>query len=197
MSTPITRREALFMIAASVPCAVACNVLSLPRGSTVTSGPTPTCAFTVDNPEGPFYLRDAPFRTKIAPDDMAGQRLFISGTVTDCERPLPDAIVDVWQASPEGRYDMGPDYLLRGRVRAGADGSYNFETVLPGNYGNRPAHIHYRISHSQAQTLITQLYFVGDPHNEADRLVRPSLIIPLEETEGALYGVFDIGLQPL
>lgn len=84
-------------------------------------------------------------------------------------------------------------------------GFYEFETIHPGHYPLnetrlRPAHIHYRTSHPSHRTLITQLYFKGDPHIEGDPFVRPSLIIELaEKTIGAQTyesGVFDIVLAP-
>ncbi|MFK0110211.1 catechol 1,2-dioxygenase [Streptomyces sp. NPDC091217] len=76
-----------------------------------------------------------------------------------------------------------PEYNLRGRVVADSEGRYEFRTVAPGieplglNEGNpvtelaenlglagvRPLHIHYIVSAEGHHTLITQLYFDGDP----------------------------------
>ena len=96
------------------------------------------------------------------------------------------------------------EYLLRGRIRAGADGRYSFDTILPGNYRVtetwlRPRHIHYTVSHPSRQSLTTQLYFEGDPQNSSDPMVKPALIIPLKRSQGkeaaaALEGTFDIVL---
>lgn len=196
----ITRRHALRLIVASVPCFVGgCAALDFLTSRQAASGraPTAACHVTADNPAGPFYLADAPFRSRIYPDDMTGTPLRLSGVVTgvDCVTPLQDAVVDVWQANPNGEYDFSEQYVMRGRLNSDSNGFYQLETLVPGLYGSRPRHIHFMISHPQAQTLITQLYFEGDERNNTDSLVKPSLIIPLEEADsGALRGTFDIAL---
>ena len=173
-----------------------------------------SCAATHDNPSGPFYLAGAPFRNQLAPENLAGERLRIAGRVLaagSCE-PLAGAVVDVWHASSGGHYygleasqPLKPeDYLLRGRIRTGADGRYSFDTILPGNYRVsetwvRPRHIHYIVSHPSRQSLTTQLYFEGDPNNATDPMVQSSLIIPLSRRPGegavaAFEGTFDITL---
>lgn len=170
------------------------------------------CPSTENNPEGPFYIPGAPFRSQLAPESQPGERLRISGRILaapGCE-PLAGAIVDVWHASAAGYYygleaarPLRPEeFLLRGRIRTGADGGYSFDTILPGNYRvtetwTRPRHIHYIVSHPSRRSLTTQLYFEGDPRNEADPLLKDSLIIPLKrrQGEGAGYeGTFDIVL---
>lgn len=196
MTQDISRRTALRLLVFGGACAFAsgCGLLEHFQQTTATIA----CPFTVDNPEGPFWKADAPFRRDIA-DGLAGQRLVIDGIVTrsdDCLNPLSGAIVDVWQADTGGVYDMTNAYLLRGRRQTGTDGRYEFETIVPGNYGRRPAHIHYRITHSEGRTLITQLYFDGFTYNDTDSLVRPTLIIPLAERAGVLHGTFNISLQP-
>ena len=172
-----------------------------------------SCSVTEDNPSGPFYLAGAPFQSQLAPKNLPGERLRISGRVLaagSCE-PLDGAVVDVWHASSGGYYygleatqPLKPeDYLLRGRIRTGADGSYAFDTILPGNYRVsdtwvRPRHIHYIVSHPSHPSLTTQLYFEGDPQNARDSLVKSALIIPLrrkgEGAVAAFEGTFDIVL---
>lgn len=172
------------------------------------------CAPTENNPEGPFYLPGAPFRSQLAPASLAGEPLRISGRVLaggGCA-PLAGAVVDVWHAGPSGFYygleadqPLKPeDYLLRGRIRTGEDGRYAFDTVLPGHYRVsetwvRPRHIHYSVSHPDRGRLITQLYFEGDPANTTDRLIKNSLIISLKPRQGSgasgREGTFDIVLK--
>lgn len=173
-----------------------------------------SCTATEENPSGPFYLAGAPFQSRLAPENFPGERLRIAGRVLaagNCE-PLSGAIVDVWHASSGGYYygleaprPLKPeDYLLRGRIRTGADGRYAFDTILPGNYRvsetwARPRHIHYLVSHPSRQSLTTQLYFEGDPQNVRDPLVKSALIIPLKRSQGegaaaAYQGTFDIVL---
>jgi protocatechuate 3,4-dioxygenase beta subunit len=172
------------------------------------------CPATANNPEGPFYIPGAPFRSQLAPAEQPGERLRIAGRVlaaSGCE-PLAGAVVDVWHASAAGYYygleasrPLRPEeFLLRGRLRTGEDGRYAFDTVLPGNYKVnetwvRPRHIHFIVSHAAHRSLITQLYFEGDPHNQTDPMVKTSLIIPLKPRQGeggsvGREGVFDIVL---
>jgi protocatechuate 3,4-dioxygenase beta subunit len=173
------------------------------------------CPPTENNPEGPFYIPGAPFRSRLAPEGMAGEPLRIAGRVlsaADC-KPLAGAVVDVWHAGTAGFYygleadrPLQPEeYLLRGRIRTGEDGRYAFDTILPGHYRVsenwvRPRHIHYIVSHPDRGRLITQLYFEGDPANTGDRLIKNSLIIPLKPRPGSgsagQEGSFDILLKP-
>ena len=172
-----------------------------------------SCSSTENNPEGPFYIPGAPFRNRLAPENQPGERLRISGRVLaapGCE-PLSGAIVDVWHASAAGYYYgleatrplKAEEYLLRGRIRTGENGSYSFDTILPGNYRvtetwTRPRHIHYIVSHPNRRGLTTQLYFEGDPVNQADPMFKPSLTTPLKRRQGegaGFEGTFDIVLS--
>ena len=175
-----------------------------------------TCAPTEANPEGPFYIGGAPFRTQIAPGGEPGERLVVSGTVLSAAacRPLQGAVVDVWHANAAGMYyglegAAGDEaWQLRGRARTGEDGAYRFETILPGRYPLspsrlRPRHIHYLVTAPGHRPLATQLYFAGDPSLEGDPLVRQGLVMPLGATRatggvGTLWSVvFDVTLAPL
>jgi len=174
-----------------------------------------SCHPTEENPQGPFYLPDMPSRPQLAPNDEPGDRLTVSGRVLSAPecRPLAGAVVEVWHASAGGIYygmegAGGPDASrLRGLLRTGEDGGYRFETVLPGRYPlsprrYRPRHIHYLVSHPAHRTLVTQLYFAGDPDLAGDPLVRPSLVVPLRNVGAAakrgrlLAASFDVVLAP-
>lgn len=163
------------------------------------------CAPTTSDVQGPYYIAGAPERMKIAADNEPGERLVISGRVfgPDCETPLADAVVDVWQADAQGNYHGAEqNYRLRGVMRTDSDGNYAFETIMPGRYaietGFRPAHIHFMVSYPGYKPLITQLYFAGDPYlppNDACgpgcNSDEPDRIITLDEANG-FSGVFDI-----
>jgi hypothetical protein len=65
-----------------------------------------------------------------------------------------------------------PDLWYRGSYFADEDGSYSFNTIIPGRYLNgsqfRPAHLHFRITARGHSSRITQLYFAEDPYIEND-----------------------------
>lgn len=110
-----------------------------------------------------------------------GERLLVEGTLTDeAGRPVPGALIEIWQANGAGRYihreelhaaPLDPNFTGAGRALTGEDGRYRFVTIKPGSYpwGNhrnawRPAHIHFSVfGVGIAQRLITQMYFPGDP----------------------------------
>ncbi len=150
---------------------------------------------TESNIEGPYYRKDAPFRSKLA-TGLKGEALKISGKVLSPDgTPLREALVDVWQADKEGAYDQTSDaFVLRGRIKTDKDGLYVYETIMPGQYdlgeAKRPAHIHYKVSAAGHALLTTQLYFKGDPWISKDPFVRKSLIIEVADKAGT----FDIVL---
>jgi protocatechuate 3,4-dioxygenase, beta subunit len=110
-----------------------------------------------------------------------GERMILHGRVLDENaRPVPDTLVEIWQANAGGRYrhrndtylaPIDPNFGGCGRTVTDAQGHYAFRTVKPGAYpwrnwinSWRPAHIHVSVfGPSFAQRLITQLYFEGDP----------------------------------
>jgi protocatechuate 3,4-dioxygenase beta subunit len=111
-----------------------------------------------------------------------GQRIIVWGRVVDAGgRPVPDTLVEVWQANAAGRYrhdadrrpsaPLDPNFSGAGRTLTDAEGRYRFVTVKPGaypwrNHHNawRPAHIHFSVfGRSFAQRLVTQMYFPDDP----------------------------------
>jgi protocatechuate 3,4-dioxygenase beta subunit len=159
---------------------------------------------------GPYYLAGAPFRTDIAGPEERGERIVIKGTVSDCTTSIPNALIEVWQTDAGGAYhDHSEGYRMRGQMKAGSRGNYEFRSVKPGRYGLRgqfrPAHIHIRVSHPGYETLVTQLYFRGDPYlwpNDSCgtycKSNDPNRIIELKREKAGLYtGQFDIVLKPL
>ncbi len=165
---------------------------------------------TEDNILGPFHVKGAPFRGKISPPGAKGDILVIKGRVFgfDTKKPLHNTSIDIWQANNKGNYDYGKNttqtYYYRARLITDENGYYEYETIHPGAYklGQnfwRPPHIHYLVRREGYKTLITQLYFRGDPHQKEDSFIKNSLIIDLNEinNSGSRYkaGVFDIVLE--
>jgi protocatechuate 3,4-dioxygenase, beta subunit len=113
--------------------------------------------------------------------EAIGQRIIVHGQVKDeNSRPVPNVLVEFWQANAGGRYrhkndryiaPLDPNFGGCGRAITGAEGYYYFRTIKPApypwrNFVNswRPAHIHFSIFGSAfVQRLITQMYFEGDP----------------------------------
>jgi protocatechuate 3,4-dioxygenase, beta subunit len=110
-----------------------------------------------------------------------GERIIVHGQVLDGNgRPVPNVLVEFWQANAGGRYrhkndnyvaPIDPNFGGCGRTITDEAGHYSFRTVKPGPYpwrnhvnSWRPAHIHFSVFGSGfVQRLITQMYFEGDP----------------------------------
>lgn len=163
--------------------------------------PTPSCVETEPNILGPFYRANAPERTAL-PHPTEQKLVVIRGNVrgnrASCGA-LDGAVVEIWQADETGAYDnTTPQYLMRGTQRTGADGSYRFETILPGWYLNgaqyRPRHIHFKLTAPGFEELVTQLYFKDDPYLADDPFYHPSLVMPLVDLGDSYDVIFDIVL---
>ncbi len=163
---------------------------ALPATEAVLSRP---CEPTPADQEGPYYKAGAPFTDRMAPADLPGDRLILTGVVvdTDCKTPLAGAVIDLWQADSKGNYDFSDSYILRGKVKTDDQGHYRMETIVPGYYEPRPRHIHIKVSFSGRPTLTSQIYFTGDPR--AAGLPAALLIDPVEK-DGVLTAEFDIVL---
>ncbi|MDQ6851231.1 MAG: protocatechuate 3,4-dioxygenase subunit beta [Actinomycetota bacterium] len=135
---------------------------------------------------GPLFGHD---RVQPGDDDLThwdggeavGQRIIVHGRVLDSDgRPVPDTLLEMWQANAGGRYrhpndqwpaPLDPHFSGLGRTATDANGAYVFTTIRPGaypwkNHANawRPAHIHFSLfGRAFPQRLVTQMYFPDDP----------------------------------
>ena len=163
------------------------------------------CDLTSSDILGPYWSENHPHRTILANSDEPGTRIFISGKVkeNDCETPISNVLVDVWHANDQGCYTVFQDcesgnsnedsYNLRGLMTTDENGNYSFESVWPGYYAGRPRHFHYKVTTPSGLELVTQCYFEIDPYiDEQWEENHLGLVIPLEETEFGLVGIFDI-----
>ncbi len=183
---------------------------------------------TASDVEGPLYVEDPPVREGDPAknyEEYEGMGdadvLIVGGTVTSTAGgPLAGAVVDVWQTGPDGGYDIWdqrqPEMNFRGKIIAGEDGGYRIQTMLPkpytvptegptgryleavGQHPWRPAHIHFKVSAPGHRTLVTQVFFPGDPYLENDTIgaVKPALVRPVERRGDHLGCDFDIALAP-
>ena len=167
---------------------------------------------TLSELTGPVYGRDS-----VAPDDSdltrqhkaapLGERIIVSGRVLDQDgRPVPDTLLEVWQANAAGRYihkvdqhdaPLDPNFTGSGRCVTDAEGRYRFISIKPGaypwrNHPNawRPPHIHFSLFGPSFLTrLVTQMYFPGDPLLALDPIY---LSVPDEAARRRLVSSFDL-----
>ena len=136
-----------------------------------------------------------------------GQRVIVHGQVLDSDgRPVPDTLVEVWQANAAGRYrhprdqwdaPLDPNFDGLGRTVTDALGRYEFVTVKPGAYpwlnhfnAWRPAHIHYSLfGRAFTQRLVTQMYFPDDPLFPYDPIYGS---VPDEKARERMISRFDL-----
>jgi protocatechuate 3,4-dioxygenase alpha subunit len=137
----------------------------------------------------------------------------IVGRVTDGESsPVPDGIVEIWQADPEGRFagtgtdpSRTADFRGFGRCATDAAGEYVFRTLRPGPLPAEDGLVeapHVDVSvfaRGLLNRVVTRIYFPGDPANDADPVLaslpagtRPLLIASAEDVDTLR---FDIRLQ--
>ena len=164
-------------------------------------------------------------RNAMVDGEPVGPRILVHGRVTDeTGRPVPGALIEIWQANAGGRYrhvtekyiaPLDPNFGGCGRTITDEAGGYCFRTIQPGAYpwpngpnDWRPAHIHFSIfGRAFAQRLITQMYFEGDPliphcpilNAIPDPCAVESLVAPLDRNAAmpmdALAYRFDIVLR--
>jgi protocatechuate 3,4-dioxygenase beta subunit len=138
-----------------------------------------------------------------------GQRIVVSGRVLDDDgRPVPNTLIEVWQANAAGRYahrvdqwdaPLDPNFTGAGRALTDQDGCYTFTTIRPGaypwrNHHNawRPAHIHFSLfGQAFATRLVTQMYFPGDQLLSLDPIFNA---VPDERARQRLISAFDLSL---
>ena len=147
--------------------------------------------------------------TKQHPGEPLGERMILEGRVLDEDgRPMPETLVEIWQANACGRYThkvdqhdapLDPNFSGSGRTITDREGRYRFVTIVPGHYpwGNhynawRPNHIHFSLFGPSFLTrLVTQMYFPGDPLQPIDPIFN-SITDP--DARQRLICAFDIGL---
>jgi protocatechuate 3,4-dioxygenase, alpha subunit len=156
-----------------------------------------TLPLTASQTVGPFFapalLREDARRHVLTQPETIGERIRIEGRILDGDgEPVPDALVEIWQANAHGRYnhpaDQGPaaldsSFIGFGRSGTDEDGSYWFETIKPGpvpfNEKRMQApHICVTIfSRGLLNHLVTRLYFADEPANADDPVLQH---VPIE-----------------
>ena len=163
------------------------GLYSLAKSSNARSLPTPS------HTEGPFYPVNKPIdqdadltfvnnNKELAQGDIH----ILQGRVLDTnEKPISNALVEIWQANKWGRYqDPRDDSNLRwdknfqgyGKVTTNVDGNYRFRTIRPSGYNyngiKRTPHIHFKVTDGTKNIFTTQMYFAGEIENEQDMFLK-------------------------
>lgn len=170
---------------------------------------------------GPFYslgLTREPMNA-LATDSTDGEKIRIEGRVFDGDgKPVPDAMVEIWQANAHGRYNhpedkqekpLDPAFLGWGRSGTDKSGAYCFETIKPGPVPGAGESIqapHINVTVFARGVLVhayTRIYFADEAANDADPILtsiknkarRRTLIAARDQKNGKPVYRFDIRLQ--
>jgi hydroxyquinol 1,2-dioxygenase len=174
---------------------------------------------------GPFHVEGAPHYGHGADvaNGAAGEPCIVRGRVLGLKgEAVAGAVVEVWQADAEGNYDVQyPDldrHQARGVLSAGADGRFDFRTIVAEAYpipvdgpvGDmlqatkrhpwRPAHLHFMITAPGYEKLVTHVFRSGDRYLDSDAVfgVRQSLVADWVRQPDGVYSLdFDFVLNPL
>jgi protocatechuate 3,4-dioxygenase alpha subunit len=150
---------------------------------------------------------------QIARDDTPGERIRIVGRVIDgAGAPIPDAMIEVWQADASGRYAGPADFADQkafhgfGRVGTGTDPEqrFIFDTVKPGRHGTEAPHLNVIVlMRGLLLHAFTRVYFSDEGTANAEcrvlRLVpaerHRTLIAERRKGPGVAIYDFDIHMQ--
>lgn len=171
---------------------------------------------------GPFFhygLTEVEGQNILARDDAKGQRILLKGQVTDGNGdPIPDAMLEIWQADVNGYYNHPEDpnqskadsnFFGFGRTPTNDNGIFTFKTVKPGvvayddNTSQAP-HVNVRIfARGMLIHAYTRLYFGDEAEaNQDDPILnlvpderRQTLIALPEDTGDLPTYCFNISMQ--
>jgi protocatechuate 3,4-dioxygenase, alpha subunit len=175
---------------------------------------------------GPFFLfglipstyggHDLITNNLVTPD-ASGEKIRIEGRVLDGDgAPIPDAMVEIWQADAAGRYAHPadtralPNAVFKGFGRSATDeaGRYAFDTIKPGavpgpNGKMQAPHIAVNLfSRGVLKQMVSRIYFSDEAANASDPVLslvpsarRLTLIARREERAGRAVYLLDFKLQ--
>lgn len=178
-------------------------------------GLTPTGRAHWD-PNGQYSWKQTIGDNLVTPD-VSGDRVMIEGQVLDGDgQPIPDAMLEIWQADAQGRYASAQDTRERpnaafkghGRSATDKDGRYEFSTIRPGpvpglNGQMQAPHILVAFfSRGMLRQIYTRVYFADEKANATDAVLamvpqerRATLIATPKSGAKPPTFVFDIRLQ--
>jgi len=156
---------------------------------------------TTSQTVGPFFKIGLHWlnQENLAGEGVSGERVTIQGRVVDGDGvPVPDAILEIWQANAHGKYahpedtqnkPLEPGFKGYGRVPVTRQGAFRFTTIKPGPVpgpDGKDQAPHLLISvfmRGLLRRLVTRIYFPDEPRNAGDYILnlveasrRPTLI---------------------
>lgn len=117
------------------------------------------------------------------PDVASGDLIVIKGQVMDSHCvPIPDAVVEIWQADSIGKelldidfelnQEYDPHFIGSGKAITDNMGNYYFFTVMPGNIDeNHAPSVNFLIKHRDFLPFETKMYFENQSLNHKDKLL--------------------------
>jgi protocatechuate 3,4-dioxygenase alpha subunit len=150
---------------------------------------------------GPYFSIGLPWEDgpDVVPEGTEGE-FWLRGRVLDGERePIPDALVETWQADPSGRY--GSEMFIGfGRCPTDEDGAWAIRTIKPWGRDGQAPHIAVSVfARGLLHRVVTRIYFPDEEEANAadpvlaglDEAARATLVAAREE-DGYR---FDVRLQ--
>jgi len=127
---------------------------------------------------GPFFPREfgqgASDLTVVGDAKAKGEVIEITGRVSQGDgAPLDNAILELWQASAEGRFD-DPAFFGWGRAATDSKGIYRFRTIRPGAYAGRAAHVNLLILFSGLMRQLQTVMFFENGDDPVLNAVQPA-----------------------
>lgn len=138
---------------------------------------------------GPFFRPSliAVGAENLVREETRGDRVIVEGRVIDGDgAPVTDAMLEIWQANAEGKYDhreddqeklLDPSFHGYGRTGTDETGAFRFHTIKPGPLpdakgGVQAPHINLSIfARGLLKRLVTRIYFPDESLNATDAVL--------------------------
>ncbi len=145
-----------------------------------------TLRATTSQTVGPFFTIGLTRmnRSELAGPGVSGERVTIEGRMVDGDGvPIPDAVIEIWQANSFGKYAHPEDLQDKpleagfsgyGRVPTDDSGRFSFTTIKPGavpgpNGKMQAPHLAVSVfMRGLLKRLVTRIYFPDEPGNTGD-----------------------------
>jgi protocatechuate 3,4-dioxygenase, alpha subunit len=145
---------------------------------------------TASQTVGPFFHIgfDWLYLNDLTAAGVSGERVTISGKIVDGDgKPVPDAIIELWQANAHGKYAHPDDMQSKpieaafkgfGRIATDDQGMFRFATIKPGRVPGPDGALqapHIAVSifmRGLLKRLVTRIYFPDEASNDDDGILK-------------------------